>query len=76
MVQIEYAINYKQITVKVSDGSIISGKINIMNYPRLSHYMKSENDKFITILSDEEEGTPHKITIINREHVVLADTWD
>jgi hypothetical protein len=76
MVQIEYAINYKQITVKVSDGSIISGKINIMSYPRLSHYMKSENDKFITILSEEIEGVPQKITIINREHIVLAETLD
>jgi hypothetical protein len=76
MAQLDYAINYKNIAVKVSDGSIISGKINIMNFTRVSDYFKAERDKFITVISGEIEGLPQKVTIINKEHVVLADTWD
>jgi len=76
MTQSDYAINYKNIAVKVSDGSIISGKINIMNFNRVSDYFKAERDKFITIFSEEMEGVSHKVTIINKEHIVLADTWD
>jgi hypothetical protein len=76
MAQPDYAINYKNIAVKVSDGSIISGKINIMNFTRASDYFKAERDKFITVLSGEIEGMPQKVTIINKEHIVLADTWD
>jgi hypothetical protein len=76
MAQLDYAINYKNIAVKVSDGSIISGKINIMNFTRVSDYFKAERDKFITVISGEIEGVPQKVTIINKEHVVLADTWD
>ena len=76
MAQFDYAINYKNIAVKVSDGSIISGKINIMSFSRVSDYFKAERDKFITVLSEDIEGVPQKVTIINKEHVVLADTWD
>ncbi len=76
MVHPDYAINYKNIAVKVSDGSIISGKINIMNFSRVSDYFKAERDKFITVLSEDSEGVTQKVTIINKEHVVLADTWD
>lgn len=76
MANLDYAINYKNIAVKVSDGSIVSGKINIMNFSRVSDYLKAERDKFITVLSDDIEGVPKKVTIINKEHIVLADTWD
>jgi hypothetical protein len=76
MANLDYAINYKNIAVKVSDGSIVSGKINIMNFSRVSDYLKAERDKFVTVLSDDIEGLPQKVTIINKEHIVLADTWD
>ena len=76
MAQIDYAINYKNITVKISDGSIISGKINTMSFSRLSDYLKASNDKFITVFLDETEGAAKKATIINREHIIWADTWD
>ena len=76
MAQLDYAINYKNIAVKVSDGSIISGKINILNFTRVSDYFKSERDKFITVFSEKIEGIPHKVTIINKEHIVLVDTCD
>ena len=47
-----------------------------MSFPRLSHYMKAEHDKFITVVSEEIEEAPQMVTIINREHIVLAKTWD
>ncbi len=76
MSQFDYAINYRNITVRISDGSIISGKINTMNYARLSDYLKATNDKFITILSEESEGASKKVTIVSRDHIIWADTWD
>jgi hypothetical protein len=76
MAQADYAINYKNIAVKVSDGSVITGKINIMNFTRVSEYFKAERDRFITVVSEGIEGVPQKATIINKEHIVLAETWD
>jgi len=73
---IDYAKNYQNIKVKISDGSVITGKINIMNFSRLSEYLKQSNDRFITILTDETEGTGKKATIVNKDHIIRADTWD
>ena len=73
---IEYAKNYQNIKVKISDGSVITGKINITNFARLSEYLKQSNDKFITILSEETEGGGKKATIVNKDFIIWADTWD
>jgi hypothetical protein len=73
---IEYAKNYQNIKAKISDGSLITGKINIMNFSRLSEYLKQSTDKFITILSEETEGAGKKTTIVNKDHIIWADTWD
>jgi hypothetical protein len=73
---IDYAENYKNIKARISDGSIITGKINIMNYARLSEYLKQSNDRFITILSEVTEGAGKKATIVNKDYIIWADTWD
>jgi hypothetical protein len=71
-----YVINYKGIQVKVSDGSMVTGKINILTFPRLSDMLKHSNDKFVTILSDEGEDCPKCVTIINKECIVWAKAED
>jgi len=73
---VEYEKNCKNIKAKISDGSIITGKINILNFARLSDYLKQSNDKFITIHSEETERTAKKATIVNKDHIIWADTWD
>jgi hypothetical protein len=73
---VDYVKNYKNIKAKISDGTIITGKVNIMSFARLSEYFKQSNDKFITILSEETEGAAKKATIVNRDHIIWADTWD
>jgi hypothetical protein len=73
---VEYEKNYKNIKAKISDGSIITGKMNILNFTRLSDYFKQSNDKFITIHSEETERGTKKATIVNKDHIIWADTWD
>jgi hypothetical protein len=72
----DYAVNYKNIKAKISDGTIITGKVNVMNFARLSEYLKQSNDRFITIFSEETEGAGKKATIVNKDHIIWADTWD
>ena len=47
-----------------------------MSFARLSEYFKQSNDRFITVLSEETEGAAKKTTIVNREYIIWADTWD
>jgi len=71
-----YVVNYKNIIVKTSDGSVISGQTNIVAFGRLTEYLKQGTDKFITVFSDETEDTSKKVTIINKDHIIWANTWD
>ncbi len=72
----EYEKKYRNIKVKVSDGSIVTGQINIMTFARLSDYLKQSNDKFIAITSGKNDENSNRATIINREYILWAETWD
>jgi hypothetical protein len=72
---IDYVKNYKNIAVKMSDGSEVKGKINIMSFARLSDLMKHSTDKFVTVLSEEADGA-QRVMIINKDYIVWAQTED
>lgn len=77
MVEItKYEVHYRNITVKTSDGSMVTGKTNIIAFPRLSDMLKHTTDKFVTVFSEEGEGSPRRVTIINKEYIVWAETED
>jgi hypothetical protein len=73
---IKYEVHYRNVTVKTSDGSMVTGKINIAAFPRLSDMLKHATDKFVTVFSEEGEGGPRRVTIINKEYIVWAETED
>jgi hypothetical protein len=64
---VEFEKNFKGISVKISDGSIVKGKINLTNYTRISDMLKNSNEKFITVVADEHSQDPKKVYIINKE---------
>jgi hypothetical protein len=70
---VEFEKNYKGICVKVSDGSMIKGKINLTNYPRISDMLKNSTDKFITVVADEHSQDAQKVYIINKEFMIWAE---
>ncbi len=72
---IDYVKNYKSITVKMSDGSEVKGKINIMSFSRLSDLLKHSTDKFVTVLTEEADGA-QQVMIVNRDYIVWAQTDD
>jgi hypothetical protein len=70
---VEFEKNYKGICVKVSDGSMIKGKINLTNYSRISDMLKNSTDKFITVVADEHSQDAQKVYIINKEFIIWAE---
>ena len=73
----KYATNYKNLSLKFSDGSSIKGKVNIgSDYRRLSDFLKHSSDKFITVIQEDLTENTKKIFIINRDCIVWADTED
>lgn len=72
----KYDIHYKTVTIKTSDGSTVTGKVNITSHPRVSDMLKHTTDKFVTVLSEEGEGGPRRVSIINKEYIIWAETED
>jgi hypothetical protein len=70
---VEFEMNYKVICVKISDGSMVKGKINLTNYPRVSDMLKNSNEKFITVVADEQNQDAKKIYVINKEFMIWAE---
>lgn len=65
--------NYKKVTIKMTDGSILKGKINIKEFPRLSVLFKTSPDNFITLVPEEDSK---KGIIINKNYVLWAESED
>jgi hypothetical protein len=68
-----WARNYKNVTIKMTDGSVIKGKINIRETGRLSHLFKTLPENFITLVP--EEGGK-KVFIINKNFILWAESED
>ncbi len=65
--------NYKSVTLKMTDGSVIKGKINIREAGRLSNLFKTVPENFITLVP--EEGSK-KVYIVNKDYVLWAESED
>ena len=71
--QKQWTTNYKHVTVRMTDGSILKGKINIKEYQRLSFLFKTSPDNFIPVVS---EGGSDKVFIINKNYILWAESED
>ena len=64
-----YPINYNEVAVKMTDGSIVKGRINIGEHKRLSDSLKLSPDKYITIVCDKPDGDS-EIFLLNKSYIV------
>lgn len=64
---------YKNVTVKLTDGSIMKGKINIRDTGRLSNLFRVIPENFIAVVP--EEG-PNKVIIINKTYILWVESED
>lgn len=70
----EWDVNFKQVTVKMSDGSVFGGRVNIRGSQRLSDYLRVTDDRFIVILPEDEQ--PQKVIMVNKNYILWAETAD
>ena len=69
----DYVRNYKEVMVKLSDGSSIKGQINIGDrFHRLSDLIKNAQEPFFVLVPEECSGDSQKAYIINKNYIVWA----
>lgn len=72
-----YMADFRNVQVKVSDGSLLRGKVNIGdNYRRLSDLFKHSDDSFIVMVSEEPPEHPPKVYFINKNYIIWAEAQD
>jgi len=70
----QWQVNYKQVTVKMSDGLLYKGKLNTRNFQRLSDFFRHTDDRFLVMISESNES--EKVVMLNRNYIVWAETED
>ena len=65
-----YRPTYKGVTIKMVDGSIIEGKINIAGKQRVSEMFTAHDSPFVTIVEVVSTSGISGNIIVNKEHIV------
>jgi hypothetical protein len=67
----DYDVNFKRVTVKMSDGSVFSGEVNIRTFRRLSDFFKGADDNFVLLVSGDDQG--RRVLMVNKNYIVWAE---
>ncbi len=68
-----YTVNFAKVEVKISDGSIIKGKVNIRgDYSRLSDFLRHSQEQFLVIVPEESGPNSLEVFFINKNYIVWA----
>jgi len=68
-----YTLNFKNVEIKMSDGSMIKGTVNISETQRrLSDFLRYSQEQFITVVSEESSEESKKVFFVNKQHIVWA----
>ncbi len=70
----EWEVNYRHVTIKMSDGSLFSGKVNIRLFQRLSDFFRSADDRFVVLVVDEDHN--ERVMMANKSYIVWAEATD
>ena len=68
-----YKAEYKNITIKTTDGSTIFGKINIGEKERISDIFTGNKSLFIVMVDVSYKENVGKTMFINKRHIVWAE---
>jgi small nuclear ribonucleoprotein (snRNP)-like protein len=64
---------FRTVTIKMKDGTIVTGKLNIGEYPRVSDLFRSSADQYFVLADAEHRGSSGKVIIINKTEIVWVE---
>jgi len=68
--------NFKSVTVKLKDGTTITGKLNIGEYARVSDFFRTASDQYLVLAEAEHMGKSGKVVIINKNEIMWVEQED
>ena len=71
-----YVKNFRSVVVKIKDGTTITGKLNIGDFPRVSDYFRNSSDKYLVLSNAEHRGMSGRVVIVNKSEIMWAEPED
>ena len=68
-----YKTEYRNITVRTTDGTTLAGRINIGIKERVSDLFTKTEKPFIILLNTDHSDGSEKVLIINKDHIIWAE---
>lgn len=71
-----YRTNYKYVTVKLTDGTILYGKVNIHPNKRVSDAFVGADKTFVILVESDSAERSYQTVVVNKKEVVWAEPED
>jgi len=68
-----WSVAFQKATVRTSDGSTFTGKINTKEFNRLSDMMQNKDTRFIVLSGVQGSGNEEKTLIINSSSILWVE---
>lgn len=72
----ERPTNYRFVTVKLTDGTVLFGKINIHPNKRISDAFTSPEKTFVILVESDSVERSYQTVVVNKKEVVWAEPED
>ena len=67
---------FKTVTIKLKDGTVVTGKLNIGDYARVSDLFKQSPEQYLVLAEAEHRGSTGKVVIVNKSEIVWVEPED
>ena len=68
-----YRAEYKNITIRTTDGATLMGQVNLGLKERVSDLFTKTENPYIVLLNAEHKDGSGKVLIVNKNHIVWAE---
>ncbi len=72
-VESHWVKQFRTVTIKIKDGTIVTGKLNIGEYPRVSDLFKQTADQYLVLADVEHRGSTGRVIIINKSEIIWVE---
>ncbi len=72
----DYKREYRSVTIRTTDGSTLTGKVNIGIKDRVSDLFTKGEHPFLVLFDAEYKDSQEKVFIINKNNIVWVEPED
>ena len=69
----EFQARYVRVTIKMIDGSILNGKVNLSSKQRVSDLFTKSSNPFIVVVGALTRQAEDKIMFLNKNHIIWVE---